>query len=210
LLQKMNMERELHMVTVEDPIEYVFLNEKSVIEQREVGRDAESMLSALELADREDVDVIFVSGMKIPEVIHKTIELASSDRLVFASFSADSIIHGFDNIIASYPQEARAGAQRMLSETLQAALGQRLLPRIGGGLIVIPELLIPNTPARALIRDGVFEQLKNIMQTSREQGMVSLDSILLDYVRSGVITADDAKAYASDPDQFGYIARQTE
>lgn len=208
ILQKINVERGAHIVTVENPIEYIFVNNQSIVEQREVGRDAESMLSALELADREDVDIIFVSGMKTPEVIQKTIELSASDRLIFASYSADSIVHGFENIIASYPLEKRARAQRMLSEVIQGVLGQRLIPRVGGGLVVVPELLIPTTPARALIREGAFSQLTTIMQTSRDQGMVSLDTVLSDYVKNGVVSPEDALAYASDKEHFGSVMRE--
>lgn len=207
IVQKINLERREHIVTIEDPIEYLFTNNKSVIEQREVGRDAESALTALELADREDVDVIVVSGMKIPEVIHKTIEISATNRLVLASIAADSIIHALQNIVASYPEEHRKHAQSMLSETLQAIIGQHLLARIGGGQVVVPEFLIPNTPARSVIREGAFEQLNNIMQTSRDQGMLAFDSTLASYVQSGIITPEEAKSFAQDPDQFENMTR---
>ncbi len=207
LLQNINRERNCHIMTIEDPIEYLFVNEKAIIEQREVGRDAASMLAALNLADHEDVDIIFVSGMKSPEVLHKVLELSSSDRLIFASLSADSIMHGLEQITSSYPEDLRNAARISLSETLQASLGQRLIHRIGGGQILVPEVLIPTTSARAVIREGEFRQLVNIMTTSRDQGMISRDRVLVECVQKGLITLDDAKSHAYDPDQFEMMVR---
>jgi len=208
LVQKINTERAEHIVTAEDPAEYIFNNDKSVIEQREVGRDAASIMSILELADREDVDVIVVSGLKASDVIRKTLDLAMTDRLVIATMAADSIPHALQSIIAAYPEDQRANAQSLLSEALQGVVCQQLVKRIGGGLILVPELLIPNTAARSVIREGSFSQLINITQTSREHGMIARDTVLAQYVQQGVITLQDARAYAHDPEQIETMSRR--
>jgi len=208
LVQMINAQRSDHIVMVEDPIEYLFINDKSVIEQREVGRDAESMLAALELADREDVDIIVASGMKSDEVIRKVIDLSTTDRLVIASLAADSIDHALNRIVVAYPEDQRTNARHLLAQSLQGIICQHLLRRIGGGLVLVPELLIPNTPARSIIREGTFGQLANIIQTSREQGMVARDSVLVNFVQNGVITPEEARAYAHDKDQIDIMIRR--
>jgi len=208
LVQKINTERAEHIVTAEDPVEYVFSNEKSVIEQREVGRDAQSLLSILELADREDVDIIVISGLKSEQIIRKTIELSMTDRLIIATIAADSIPHALQTIVSAYPEDQRSNARNLLSEALQGIVCQQLVNRIGGGLILVPEVLIPDTAARSVIREGSFAQLNNITQTSREHGMISRDSVLAQYVQQGIISIQDARTYAHDPDQLVTMIRR--
>lgn len=208
LVQKINIERAEHIVTAEDPIEYLFSNAKSVIEQREVGRDATSLNAVLDLADREDVDVVVVSGLKTPDVISKTIELSMNDRLVIGTLAAESIPHALQTIVSSYPADQRKNAQSMISEALQGIICQQLIKRIGGGLVLVPELFIPDAPARSVIRDGNFSKLINITQTSREHGMISRDMVLAQYVQQGVIAMQDARAYAHDPDQLQTVIQR--
>lgn len=202
LIDAINQTHSKHIVTAEDPIEYIFLNSKSIIEQREVGRDAESVTAALDLADREDVDVIFISGMKSPEVIQKVVDLSTTNRLIIATMAADSIVHALQHITSAHPSDQRERIRAVLSETIQGVMGHHLLSRIGGGRVLVPELLIPNSAARTVIREGNYTQLINILQTSRDQGMFALDSMLAYYVGQGVITKEEAQEYASDPEQF--------
>ncbi|MBI3115401.1 MAG: PilT/PilU family type 4a pilus ATPase [Candidatus Kerfeldbacteria bacterium] len=207
LLDRINQTRAEHVVTIEKPIEQIFVNSRSVIEQREVGRDTLSFEQALATASREDVDVIFVSEMEDTPVIEAVLNAAESARLVISTMNTDSIVRTIEKILTSFPEDQTQRIRVQLAATLQAIVSQRLLPRVGGGRIVVAEVMLPTGPIRSVIRDGQLYQLTNLLQTSREQGMISLDRSLAELVKTGEILMDDAIAHAVDRNSLKSLTR---
>lgn len=198
IMNEINRRRSVHIVTIEQPIEFLYVNEQSIIEQREVGRDTNSFEQALVTASREDVDVIMVSEMDNPKVIRAVMAVAESNRLVLSTMNTDSVIKTIEQIVESFPPEDEPQARRLIAENLQGVISQRLLPRVGGGRIIVTEIMAPTDAVRAVIREGQLFQLTTILQTSREEGMVSLDRSLAELVKTGEILLDDAMACAVD------------
>jgi twitching motility protein PilT len=207
ILNEVNRRRAAHIVTIEQPIEYLYVNELSIIEQREVGRDTNSFEQALLTASREDVDVIMVSEMGEPKVIRAVMSVAESNRFILSTMNTDSVVKTVEKIVEAFPVEDEAQARRLLAENLQGIVSQRLLPRVGGGRIVVAEIMAPTDSVRAVIRDGQLFQLTTILQTSREEGMISLDRSLDELVRTGEIALNDAMAFAVDRRNLSLMLR---
>jgi len=207
LVNEINKMRSAHIVTIEKPIEHLFVNDQSFIEQREVGRDTKSFQQAMETASREDVDIIVVSEMEEPEVIQAVLSAAESSRLVISTMDTDSVMKTVEKIINSAPPGYEAKIRAQLAGTLAGILSQRLLPRVGGGRILVAEIMIPTEPIRTVIRDGLPYQLQTILQTSREEGTISLDRSLAELVKTGEILLDDALVHAVDPRNLKLLAR---
>ncbi len=207
LVNEINKTRTAHIVTIEKPIEYLYLNDKSFIEQREVGRDTRSVEQALETASREDVDVIMVSEMEDPPVIQAVLTAAESSRLVISTMNTDSVMKTVEKIINSSPPEYEVKTRTQLAGTLEGIVSQRLLPRVGGGRILVAEVMVPSSPMRSIIRDGALYQLQSMLQTSRGEGTISLDRALAELVKTGEILIDDALAHAVDPNNLKMLTR---
>lgn len=207
LVQTINLGRAAHIVTIEKPIEFLYVNNRSIIEQREVGRDTVSFAQALLTASREDVDVIVVSEMEDPEVVRAVLAAAQSSRLVISTMNTDSVLKTIETILYSFPQDEQEKVRLQLSETLEGIVSQRLLPRVGGGRVVVAEILTPTPPVRSVIRDGALFQLNTILQTSREAGMASLDRSLAELVKTGEILMDDALAVSVDRTNLKMMVR---
>jgi len=202
LIDQINKSRAEHMVTIEKPIEYLVSNEKSIVEQREVGRDTKSFEQALNLTLKEDVNVVMVSEMDEPSVISAALDVADSGRLLISLMNTDSVVKTVERIIESFPVDEQEAIRAKLADNLQGVLCQRLVPKAGGGRVAVAEVLIPNSAVRSIIKDGDISQINNILQTSRSEGMVSLDKSLSDLAKSGVISQDDAKKYAADKENI--------
>lgn len=202
ILNEINNTRDEHILTIEKPIEYVFMDNRCIVEQREVGRDTHSFEKALQSAFQEDVDVIVVSDLKHKNVVKSVFDLAEGGRLVFAGMDTDSSIKTIEKLINSFDAPEQHQARVQLSEVLAGIIVQRLMPRVGGGRILVAEVLIPTPPVRSVIREGNLLQLNNVLQTSREDGMISLDRSLAELVRTGEILADSAMQYAVDKNNF--------
>ena len=198
LLQAINKTRAEHMVTIEKPIEYLYTNNKSIIEQREVGRDTRSFAQALRTASHEDVDVIYVSEMEEASVVEAVLNAAESSRLVFTAMNTDAVLRTIEKIISFFPEEKQDQVRLQLASVIEGIVSQRLLSRVGGGRIAVAEVMVPNDAVRAVIREGAIYQINNILQTSREEGMISLDRSLAELVKTGEILVDDALANAVD------------
>lgn len=205
ILQTINLTRACRMVTLERPIEFLLAGEKSVIEQREVGTDVPSVAHGLDLLDREDADVVAISELEKPEDLQAALRSAHAGRLIIATIPADSAVQTLEAMVAAFSLDDQAWARKRLSEALQAVINLRLVPRVGGGRILVSEVLVPTTPIRAGIRDGQFLQLANTLQTSREEGSVSLDRSLAELVRLNEVKPDDAEAVAMDPTNFKFM-----
>ena len=208
LLNEINKTRTANIITIEKPIEHLYLNDRSFIEQREIGRDTKSFQQALETASREDVDVIVVSEMEEPGVVQAVLNAAESSRLVISTMNTDSVLKTVEKIINSAPPELESKVKSQLAGTLQGIVSQRLLPRSGGGRILVAEVMVPTAPIRTVLRDGALYQLQNMLQTSREGGTISLDRSLAELVKTGEITQEDALAYAVDPNSLKLMTRQ--
>lgn len=202
LIETINQNMGLHIQTLEKPIEYLFTNNQSIIEQREVGVDVPSFSKGVRDMLEEDVDVAFIGSLNEQGIEERVLELIEAGKLAIVIMDADSVTSALERFINNLSAENRAWGQNLLAEMLLGAIAQRLLPRIGGGSILAAEVLT-NTPAvTSIIKDNRLAQLDSIMQTSREEGMVSLDKSLLELVRVGEISNTDALQWATDTQSF--------
>lgn len=199
LIEEINKSRSEHIITIEDPIEYVFEHKKSIISQREVGSDTNSFARALRSALREDPNVILVGEMRDLESIEAALTLAETGHLVFTTLHTNSAAQTTDRIIDVFPPHQQQQVRLQLANVLLGVVSQRLLPRTPGGRIVACEIMIANSAVRNLIREGKTHQLDNIIRTSASEGMISLDKVLAELVSKGEVNIDDALAWALDP-----------
>ena len=188
-----------HVVTIEDPIEYVFDQDKSLIEQREVGTDTKSFARALRGALRQDPDVIMVGEMRDLETISTALTAAETGHLVIATLHTNNAAQTIDRIIDSFPAEAKNQVRAQLAATLLGVVSQRLVPRVNGGRIPAAEVMIVNSAIRNLIRDGKIYQIDLVIETSSDEGMISLNRSLADLVHKGDISLENAEIYSLSP-----------
>jgi twitching motility protein PilT len=192
LIHEINMNQRAHIITIEDPIEFVHANHQSLINQREVGNHTESFNSALRAALREDPDIILVGEMRDLETISLAITAAETGHLVFATLHTNSATKTVDRIIDVFPQSQQSQIRTMLSESLRGVVAQALLPKADGeGRVPVVEILV-NLPAVSnLIREGKTFQIASTMQTKRAQGMVTFETSVNELIRKGLISRQD-------------------
>ena len=207
LLDKINRERAEHIITIEDPIEFTHKSKKSVVVQREVHYDTYSFNAALRSALREDPDVVLIGEMRDLETISAAITIAETGHLVFATLHTNSASQSIDRMVNVFPPHQQPQIKAQLSNILQVVMAQRLVPAIGGGRIPAQEILIANPAVRNIIRDGKTSQLDQVIQTSSNQGMQSMDHTLANFVQSGQITYDQAKNFAVDLTELDRLLR---
>ena len=199
LMDHINHTSRRHIITLEDPIEFIHTRDKCIINQREVGGDTESFAAGLRAALRQDPDVILVGEMRDLETISTAITAAETGHLVFGTLHTKSASNAIDRIIDVFPPEQQEQIRIQLAEVLEAVIGKSLLPRMGGGRIAAYEILLATPAVRSLIRQNKSFQIPSTMQTGKKQGMQLLDDALADLVRKGVATLDDALVVANDP-----------
>jgi twitching motility protein PilT len=200
LLDQINRERHGHIVTVEDPIEFLHHHQKCIINQREVGADTQSFQAALKYVLRQDPDVVFIGEMRDLETIEATLTISETGRLALATLHTNSAVHTINRIIDVFPAHKQEQIRSQLSLTLEGVICQSLLPRIGGGRAMAMEILIPNPAVRNLIREQKVHQLYSTMQTGRQHtGMQTLNHSLADLVLRKQVTLEDALLTSSDP-----------
>lgn len=192
-------QRRGHIITIEDPIEYVFEHKKSIVSQREVGSDTPSFGSALRAALREDPDVVLVGEMRDQETMEAALQLAETGHLVLTTLHTNSAAQTADRIIDVFPPHQQSQVRVQLSEVLLGVISQRLLPKTKGGRILATEVMIANSAVRSILREGKTHQLPNLIQTSAAEGMIGLDKSLAELVTAGEISVDDALAWSLDP-----------
>jgi twitching motility protein PilT len=192
LIDYVNRHREDHIITVEDPIEFVHRDKGCLVNQREVGVHTRSFKNALRAALREDPDVVLVGEMRDLETIATAIETAETGHLVFGTLHTNTAASTVDRIIDQFPADRQAQIRMMLSESLKAVVAQTLCKRIGGGRVAAQEVLLVTGPVSNLIREGKTFQIPSVMQTSRGQGMVMLNDALLDLVKRKVVDPNEA------------------
>ncbi len=199
-INKINLSRPDHILTIEDPIEYIFPDAKSLISQREILNDTKSWTNALKSALREDPDVLLVGEMRDLETISSTMTIAETGHLVFSTLHTNSASQSIDRIIDVFPENQQGQVRLQLASTLEAVISQRLIPTVEPGRILATEILFATPAIRNLIREGKTYLIDNAIQTSAELGMVSLESSLAVLVRSGKVAAEEATKYALRPE----------
>ena len=207
LIDKINREKSVHIITIEDPIEYTHKSQRSIIAQREVHYDTFSFAAALRSVLREDPDVVLIGEMRDLETIQAAITTAETGHLVFATLHTNSAAQSIDRIIDVFPAHQQPQIRTQLSNMLMAVCAQRLVPAIGGGRVVAAEVMIANSAIRSLIRDGKTHQIDTSIQTGADQGMQTMDRTLAKLVQTGVITYDSAKEYAVDINELNRLVR---
>lgn len=199
LIEIINQERLENIITIEEPIEYLFTPQKSVIHQREVGIDTPSFEMALHDSFRADVNVIMVGEMRDPETMATAVSAAETGHLVFSTLHTNNAAQTVDRIIDSFPPNQQNQIRLQLASSLSGIFSQRLIPKISGGLIPGYELLINNTAVANLIRDRRTHEINTVIETSSEQGMIDFNRCLVDRVRNGDISVENAYLYSTNP-----------
>jgi len=199
MVSLINDEETRHIITIEDPIEYVYTPNKSIINPREVGIDTKDFHSALNSAFREDVNVIMVGEMRTPETISTAVTAAETGHLVLSTLHTNNAAQTIDRIIDSFPAGQQDQIRIELASSLLGILSQRLIPRITGGLIPACELLLNNNAVSNLIREKRTQEIDVIIETGTEAGMIDLNHSLIELVRAGEITIESAYQYSFNP-----------
>lgn len=199
MVDYINTERAEHILTIEDPIEYVFEEKKSIIDQREIGIDTKDFPTGLRSIFREDVNVIMIGEMRSPETIATAVTAAETGHLVLSTLHTNNAAQTIDRIIDSFPGDAQDQIRSQLAESLLGIFSQRLIPRITGGLVPAYELLINNNAVANLIREKRTHEIDVVIETGSEHGMVDMNRSLLDLVRAGEITMESAYLYSMNP-----------
>ena len=202
MVDYINANKHHHILTIEDPIEFVHENKLCLINQREVHRDTHSFSNALRSALREDPDVILVGEMRDLETIRLAMTAAETGHLVFGTLHTTSAPKTIDRIIDVFPAEEKSMVRSMLSESLRAVISQTLVKKVGGGRVAAHEVMIGVPAIRNLIREDKIAQMYSAIQTGMSHGMQTMDQCLLNLVSRGVITRQDAAAKAHDKNQF--------
>lgn len=199
LINYLNLSRPIHIITIEDPVEYIFPKAKAMISQRELGFDTLSWPAALRAALREDPDVVLIGEMRDYETISTALTVAETGHLVFASLHTNSAAQTIDRIIDVFPENAKSQVRFQLSATLEGIVSQRLVPALGGGRLPAVEILLATPAVRSNIREGKTHQIDNIIQTSSSLGMQTLEESLAFWVKQGKVELEIAERFAANP-----------
>ncbi len=200
MLNIINQERRAHIITIEDPIEYLFKEKQSIIEQRELGSDTKTFASALKYALRQDPNVIMVGEMRDLETISAALTAAETGHLVLSTLHTSTAPETIARIIDVFPSHQQDRILNQLSTTLRAVIAQQLLPRAGGGMVAAREIMINNNAVANLIRRNQIGQIYTVIQTSQREGMITMNKSIDELLRGGLITEDVAKNRKRDLD----------
>lgn len=202
MIDKINTERAVHIITIEDPIEYQHHHKKSIIVQREVHFDTLTFGAGLRSALREDPDVILIGEMRDLETISTAVTLAETGHLVLATLHTNSASQSIDRMIDVFPPHQQQQIRIQLSNVLQAIVSQRLIPMVGGGRVAAAEILVVNSAVRNIIRDAKTHQIDAVIQTGAEAGMQTMDTTLVKLVHEGKISYEVARGFAVNLEEF--------
>ena len=198
ILQYINKSQEKRITTIEEPIEYEFINDKSIIQQREVLSDVESFSVGLKDVIDESVDVVYVSKINTAEEINLMLQVANSGKLVFVIMDSDSIAALLDKIFGSFDLSEKEWVRSLVIESLKVIINQRLITKSGGGQVLASEVFTMSSSGKSIVKTGKFDQLRSVMQTSRRENMMDLDSSLNILIQRGLIKPEEAKKYSSE------------
>src|SRR6185369_10472729 len=202
MINYINENRRNHILTIEDPVEYIHPHKNCAVSQREVGYDTHSFARALRAALREDPDVILVGEMRDPETVQFALSIAETGHLVFATLHTNDAPQSLDRIVDMFAAERQNQVRQQLGACLAGVIAQRLIPRIGGGMVAAFELLIANNPVRSLVREGKTHQIRNVLAAGRAEGMCTLETWLNHLVANGLISYEDAVARSVYPKEL--------
>ncbi len=206
MIDRINETKPCHILTIEDPVEFLHTHKMAMITQREVGTDVNSFTDGLRSALREDPDVILLGEMRDLDSISITLTLAETGHLVFATLHTNDASQALDRIVDVFPAEQRDQIQIQLASSLQGVLSQRLLPAEGGGRVAAYEILMGTEPVRNLLREGKTRQLRNVMISGQQDGMQTIEMDLARLVASGIITFDTAAEISAYPKEIMTLA----
>lgn len=210
IIDKINETRACHILTIEDPVEYVHHHKTAAVSQREVGLDSPSFDRALRSALREDPDVLLIGEMRDIDSIQIALTMAETGHLVFATLHTNDAPQAIDRIIDVFPAWRQEQTRVQLAASLSAVIAQRLVPKIGGGMVAAYEVLIATNAVRNLIREGRSNQLGNVMFTNTKEGMQTLESSLATLVADGVVAYEDAMSVCAHPKELIRTLEQME
>ncbi len=209
LLDEINHSRNDHIITIEDPIEYIFSQDRSIISQREVGLDTGSFNDALRSILRQDPDVIMIGEMRDPETMATVMTAAETGHLVFSTLHTNSAAQTVDRIIDSFPSSQQGQIVSQLAATLVAIVSERLVPRLGGGRIPAMEIMLANPAIRNLIRERKTYQIDLVIETSVQEGMISLNRSLMNLIKRKEISVEQGEAYSSNRSELRLLLERT-
>jgi twitching motility protein PilT len=202
MVNEINMVRTDNIITIEDPVEYVYPKGRSIISQRELGHDTYSWEESLKSLLREDPDVVLIGEMRDPESVASAITIAETGHLVFSTLHTNSASQTIDRITDSFPPHQQSQIRIQLASSLRGIISQRLLPQIGGGRVMATEVLIATNAIQSNIREGKTHMIDSVIETSQEVGMYTLESSLAQLVQQGKITREIAIQYSARPDEL--------
>ena len=202
LVDRINRQRACHIITLEDPIEYLHRNQRSIVSQREIAVDTRDYLSALRACVRQSPDVILLGEMRDPETIHTAISAAETGHLVIATLHTRGAVNAIDRIIDAFPSDQQPQIRIQLANVLKTVVSQQLLPDKTGALVPACEILHMNSAVRTMIRDNKTHMIDNAIASGAKDGMISMDKAILARFRSGSITRQTALDYADHPEQL--------
>ena len=203
MIDYINKNRTDHIITIEDPIEFVHTNQRCLINQREVHSHTKGFKTALRAALREDPDIVLVGEMRDLETTHIAIETAETGHLVFGTLHTTTAISTVDRLIDQFPSEQQSQIRTMLSAALKGVVAQNLLKKKGGGRVAALEVMVVNSAVASLIRDAKTSQIMSIMQTAKKEGMTLLNEELVKWVKEDVVEPEEA--YRKTPDKEGFL-----
>lgn len=207
VLNEINTIRSCHIVTIEDPIEFVFRPKSSIISQREMGSDTLSWQIALRSVLREDPDVVMVGEMRDYETVSSALTIAETGHLVFATLHTNSAAQTIDRIVDVFPDEQQKQVRLQLSNVIEAVFSMRLVPSVSGERMVAYEVMLGTSAVKSSIREGKTHQIDNILQTSTEVGMNTLEMSLASLVKSGKVTYETAQSFSLRPEELTRLVR---
>ena len=212
MIDRINVERAVHIITVEDPVEYIHSHKQAIVNQREIGADTKSFATALKYVLRQDPDVIMVGEMRDLETIQAALTAAETGHLVFATLHTNSATESVNRIIDVFQPHQQGQVRAQLSLTLEAVMTQKLLPKKTGGVVMAAEIMMCTPAIRALIRENKVHEMYGIMQVSQKYGMQTMNSALFDLVTGGMISQDRALNASNLPEELERmlgVTRQT-
>jgi twitching motility protein PilT len=207
IINEINNNRACHIVTIEDPVEFVFKPIKSIISQREMKSDSHSWEVALRSVLREDPDVVLVGEMRDLETIASALTIAETGHLVLATLHTNSAAQTIDRIVDVFPEEQQSQIRMQLSNTIEAVFSQRLIPSLPSGRTIAYEVMLGSTAIKTTIREGKTHQIESILQTSSEVGMSTIERSLAELVRAGKITMEVAQSWSLRPEELNRLVR---
>ncbi len=208
IIDEINHSRHDHIITIEDPVEYVFEQDKCLIDQREIGQDVQNFHRGLREVFRQDPDVIMIGEMRDPETISSAVTAAETGHLVLATLHTNTAAQTIDRIIDAFPPHQQSQIKMQLAANILGIISRRLIPSIEGSVINAVEVMIANTAVRNLIREGKTHQIDMVIETSSDQGMISLNRSLVNLVEQGLISEENAELNSNNISELKMLLKK--